>query len=562
MFLNNMRTRDITICFCCVLICFGFLYYSGSKIDSINSAREEMNLVINEPLENAPPALAFATVAMGAFRGLVVDILWIRADALKMKGQFFDAKQTAEWITTLQPRFDSVWDFQSWNMAYNISAAIPADQPEERWRWVKNGYELLRDEGIPRNPKSMKLYRSLGFIFQHKIGGMVDDAHQYYKLQLALSMKPLLGPDTNEYFRKLAEAPLDLDGILADPEIKKFVEELQATDEVFADKKNFVRNYLSLRQSPSQFKESSFDVIDKYRKSESLEKFDVFAKAYQLRNEWKLEPKLMEKLNLMYGPIDWNDPNKREPLNWEHPDVHSMYWAAKSIEISGNKEYSVAELNLDRMIYFALKDLFRYGNLIIYDTPVETSSEVDGLEEKSITAVVKTVFVRPDLRMFESYNQANLSMIRKYEEMGEDVPSLKHGYRNIVSEALVMFYQAGHKDYANMLYDRLREMYPQRKEFKDSLAMFIRKRLREELQTLDINDVIEMVQMMLQEAYFRYAVRDDDESFGREKMAEEIYGDFLMTLNQSQYRAKTQMPDFSMVRYMALEGFLRDNMYP
>ncbi len=75
------------------------------RLDSISSARQEMGLVSNEPLENAPPSLAFATVAMGAFRGIVVDILWMRADKLKEKGQFFDAKQLAEWISILQPRF-------------------------------------------------------------------------------------------------------------------------------------------------------------------------------------------------------------------------------------------------------------------------------------------------------------------------------------------------------------------------------------------------------------------------------------------------------------------------
>ena len=86
---------------------------AAGQLDYINNTRSELNLVSNEPLENAPPSLAFATVAMGAFRGLVVDILWIRAERLKQEGQFFDAKQLAEWITTLQPRFVSVWDWFS-----------------------------------------------------------------------------------------------------------------------------------------------------------------------------------------------------------------------------------------------------------------------------------------------------------------------------------------------------------------------------------------------------------------------------------------------------------------
>jgi len=147
-----MRRRDSIILFACLLIAAGLLVGAGKQLDYVNAQREEMDLTINPVLENAPPSLAFATVAMGAFRGLVVDILWMRADKLKEEGQFFDARQLAEWITTLQPRFGAVWEFHAWNMAYNISVAIPASQPEERFRWVRNGYELLRDKGIPLNP--------------------------------------------------------------------------------------------------------------------------------------------------------------------------------------------------------------------------------------------------------------------------------------------------------------------------------------------------------------------------------------------------------------------------
>ena len=185
------------------------LITAGMQLDYINSQRGQMKLISNEPLENAPPSLAFATVAMGAFRGLVVDILWLRADRLKEQGQFFDAKQLADWITTLQPRFAKVWQFQAWNMAYNISVCFPATQPQQRWRWVRNGYQLLRDQGIALNPGSAGLYADLGRIFQHKIGSESDDAHKYYKLQLAQAMEPLLGPATESYFEALADTASD-----------------------------------------------------------------------------------------------------------------------------------------------------------------------------------------------------------------------------------------------------------------------------------------------------------------------------------------------------------------
>jgi hypothetical protein len=219
-----MRLRDIIICSVCVVLAVGLLIAAGVQLKPINRERQDMGLMIDTP-GDIPPSLVFATVATGAFRGLVVDALWMRADKLKDEGQFFDARQLAEWITILQPRFASVWEFQAWNMAYNISVAIPATQPDQRWRWVRNGYELLRDQAISKYKlKNITIYRELARIFQHKIGGVSDDAHKYYKIQLAVSMEPLLrsddnqlGPQDNRYFDALAEAPISWSEIIRTP---------------------------------------------------------------------------------------------------------------------------------------------------------------------------------------------------------------------------------------------------------------------------------------------------------------------------------------------------------
>ena len=281
-----MRLRDTIIWSVCIVLAASLLITAGMQLDFINSQRQQMKLIANEPLENAPPSLAFATVAMGAFRGLLVDILWLRAESLKDKGEFFDAKQIAEWITTLQPRFTSVWEFQAWNMAYNISVAIPATQPDERWRWVKNGYELLRDQGIPLNPKSILLYCELARIFQHKLGSVSDDAHKYYKLQLAMAMEPLLAPADNQYFKALTEAPTDWGQIIKDPDVASLITSLKSADKTFDNDNDFVSNYLSLRQNPARFNPDAFKVIDNFRGTEAIRKFDIFAKAYHLRNAW------------------------------------------------------------------------------------------------------------------------------------------------------------------------------------------------------------------------------------------------------------------------------------
>jgi hypothetical protein len=555
-----MRLRDTIIWSVCIALAASLLITAGMQLDFINSQRQQMKLIANEPLENAPPSLAFATVAMGAFRGLLVDILWLRADRLKDQGEFFDAKQIAEWITTLQPRFTSVWEFQAWNMAYNISVAIPATQPDERWQWVKNGYELLRDQGIPLNPKSISLYCELARIFQHKLGSVSDDAHKYYKLQLAMAMEPLLAPADNQYFKALTDAPTDWGQIIKDPDVAPLITALKSADKTFDNDDDFVSNYLSLRQNPARFNPDAFKVIDNFRGTEAIRKFDIFAKAYHLRNAWKLDPVLMQQLNYTYGPADLNDPNTHLPLDWRHPDTHAIYWAAKGLQVAGKKEFSVAEINTDRIISHSLQDLFRNGKIFIYDVPVQIPS--DSNSQTPQTKMEKEIFLRPDLRMFEPYNKAALARIEKYEHLedmkADSLQSLKNGHRNMLKNAIFSFYQAGHIQQAQKIYDQLKELYPQ-DEFKVPLVVFVRNRLREELQNVTIDNAKEIVGMMLRESYFRYAMHDDDEAFGREKMAKEVYDHY-----QSAYSDENRidLPDFTLLRYLAIMDFLNDQQYP
>ena len=136
--------------------------------------------------------LAFTTVALGGFRGLISNFLWIRANDLQQDDKFFEAAQLANWITDLEPHFTQVWVFQAWNMAYNISVKFK-DFPD-RWRWVEHGIELLRDNGLRYNPNDVFIHRELAWFFQHKMGQNLDDANGYYKQQWAAEMAPFFGP--------------------------------------------------------------------------------------------------------------------------------------------------------------------------------------------------------------------------------------------------------------------------------------------------------------------------------------------------------------------------------
>jgi hypothetical protein len=185
-----------------LLLAAGLLFASGRVQNSLNGDREKLGITRIAPLENAPPVLAFTTVALGGFRGLISNMLWIRATQLQEDGKYFEMMQLADWITKLEPHFAQVWANQAWNMAYNIS--VKFKDFSDRWRWVRAGIELLRDEGLKYNPNDSMLFRELSWIFQHKMGASMDDANVYYKIQWAGEMSAIFGESGKPNFDELA----------------------------------------------------------------------------------------------------------------------------------------------------------------------------------------------------------------------------------------------------------------------------------------------------------------------------------------------------------------------
>lgn len=185
-----------------LLLATGLLAVSGRVEQSLNLDREQLGLTQVNALQDAPPVLAFTTVALGGFRGLISNFLWIRANDLQQDDKFFEAAQLAKWITDLEPHFTQVWLFQAWNMAYNISVKFKENAPgdySDRWGWVKRGIELLRDDGLRYNPDNIPIHRELAWFFQHKMGQNLDDGNAYYKEQWAAAMTQFFGPDGTNF---------------------------------------------------------------------------------------------------------------------------------------------------------------------------------------------------------------------------------------------------------------------------------------------------------------------------------------------------------------------------
>lgn len=113
------------------------------------------------------PALGTAGLLLiGGFRGIAVDILWLDVISLHEQREYDEERSLIDLITQLQPYYISVWVFQAWNIAYNISVQYP--QPAEQWKRVKDGLAFLK-RGIALNPGSGDLYFYLGMMYLDKV---------------------------------------------------------------------------------------------------------------------------------------------------------------------------------------------------------------------------------------------------------------------------------------------------------------------------------------------------------------------------------------------------------
>ncbi len=185
------------------LVCF-----LGVSLTQRELAKDRDALGLNRftELKGAPPVLMLTTVALGGFRGLISNLLWIRASDLQDNDKFFEMVQLADWITKLEPHFTQVWTHEAWNMAYNIS--VKFRDPADRWRWVERGIQLLRDDGLRYNPDDVLIHRELAWFFQHKMGANLDDAQEYYKQMWGSAMSKIFEtnhPNWNELIHPQTE---------------------------------------------------------------------------------------------------------------------------------------------------------------------------------------------------------------------------------------------------------------------------------------------------------------------------------------------------------------------
>lgn len=149
----------------------------GSPGGMLAQKRAEHNLMQSELGQIDPTSETIKLVTFG-LRGIAANILWEKAHRYKKEKDWTNLSATLEQITRLQPNFISVWQFQAWNLSYNVS--VEFDDFRDRYRWVIKGINFLK-KGIEFNEREPPLFWDVGWFISQKIGRS-DERRQFRRL--------------------------------------------------------------------------------------------------------------------------------------------------------------------------------------------------------------------------------------------------------------------------------------------------------------------------------------------------------------------------------------------
>jgi hypothetical protein len=488
----------------------------------VQQQRDDLGLVVKmEGVEGIPPHVAVVTAALGTFRGLAVDVLWARAEHLQDEGEFYEAQTLSEWITTLQPRFQKVWGFQAWNMAWNIAAATQV--PAERWGWVRRGMELLRTKGIPLNPNAPNLYFELAWIFQNKIGRVGDSQHWYYKARLAGEMQEVLGDlvsgrtteEAVSQFRRIAESPDSLEELKTKRPAASAALDLLAAHGAAPDEPTLrMLGRVLMATSSLDAKVLGIDKLPMGTNIPLLEAMkadpDVAARLVEdvipylqkrvLEDRYRMDTEKMVRVMERYGPLDWR-----------HPQSHAIYWSERGVEVSRNLERreNVNELMLVRGRLLMLMELLRSGR-VEFDP---MTNRVDLLPDPRFAGVYETA-IREAFDLIASDKGVTTDMFGFAEES-----DLFDAYEKFLNIATMFSYLYGDEAEAKRYFTILRDLAARRgvadqPVYSDTLENFVAMRFGG-MVGVNLGDLRQVLDAMIRRAITEGLAMGDFKTFNR-----------------------------------------------
>lgn len=495
------------------VVLFAVLIGGLSAVQSrMTAIRIDEKLTDTEPLENAPPMVVLTTVALGGFRGLVADWLWLRSNRMQEMGNYFEMVQLASWITKLQPRFTGATAFLAWNMAYNVSVTFT--RPEDRWRWVRRGIELIRDEALEYNPGDPELFHQLGWIYQHKLGKDLDDANRFYKTQFGLEMIMAFGDYAGKWDRIGKAAPTEA----------KLKAQLGGSGEFWAvlAAKGFTFDTLE-----KEFRKSGIipePVAAELTRLGILEPVELCLRRRWLLQKYRLIPEIILRLNETYGPLDWR-----------LPEAHAIYWATRGKEQWDKHEDNFKRLQCDRMIFQSLNAAFQGGRLV-YLKDVQMLTMTPNIELADATR-----------RAYEGANSL----------YGED--TIRGAFQNFMVDAVVNLYKFGQKQKAAEYFRDSRKRFGNR--FAGELDEFVLRELGEDMRTPSYNAAQGTVEAYIEQMCLNLAIGETEQAAYYDLIARKLHAKYQEFAGEST-KARRWLPPLDQMKRSYINGPLKTRMPP
>ncbi|MDD3887141.1 MAG: hypothetical protein PHI35_09730 [Victivallaceae bacterium] len=486
------RTRSITLYALLAAVTIALLIGVRGVGGALDRQVAEHNLRFTGQVENASPVVSFTTIALGSFRGLVADLLWMRAGALQDEGNYFEMVQLARWITDLQPTFSGATAYLAWNMAYNIS--VTCSSFEDRWRWVNEGIKLIRDQAIAYNPEDPVLYKELSWIFQHKLGNIMDDANLYYKNQLAIQLDRQVGD--NPDWTALAAAPASE---------KAFMAAYPADHELW---KLGYSDYKLLTAAFDQAASPAPPANFAPGRVELKQQLTNYFRAEKLRRTLKLDPARIVSLNARYGALDWRVPESQ-----------AIYWASLGLErVPGHTDISCS-----RIITQALQDCFRAGRILM----------LDGSDFASIMVV-------PNVNVVDAAYQAYIDAQKEYDPESFN-SSFRSARINFTKDAVVKLYIFGKFTKAEEYYRKLAsEDGPQ--PGGGSVEGFVMHEFGMTIKDATVESASSIVVGLINQSIIYMLYHDQDAAVANERLARYVHTRYSSDMGNT---ARTRLPSYA-----------------
>jgi hypothetical protein len=470
--------------------------------------RTEHELTDTTVLESAPPVVAFVCVALGGFRGLMADILFLRLQLMQEEENFFELVQLSDWVVKLQPKMTGVASFLGWNMSYNVSVTF--SDCDDRWRWVQRGIELIRDQALMYNQSDPELYRELGWLYQHKVGQILDDCNLFYRSQLALQVMEIVGTQNDIDWQQLAETPKTWDDLEAQvgEDFAKLNTILLAED---MSVQRLEDSFRTLNNFPAAVRED----IAALPYAETLERF--------LRQRWlveqlKLEPEKIVKINDKHGRLDFR-----------LPEAHAIYWATEGLACAPNN----ADVGCHRMITQGLKDALTQGRLHY-------------ITEGGMP------FLGPNLEIVDAVTASYLEAA----EAHPDNNSFWSGYENHMKDSLVLLYISGDTKKAREYWTTVKSMprYRGRKAYRMPFDAYALHLIAGDITAKSPEHIRALVFETLVGSMISLATGQLDKAAQQDWIAEQVHTKYDKTLDHTaRKRMRMRIGDLKTLRQLAIK---------